>query len=734
MSRAACFLVLFLPLASQAQFTYTLDQSIPVTGVNGEDLPFPWAGGLNAVQVNTMELNGDGLEDLVLFDRMADKVITFISSDNRYVPAPEFENLFPEEISNWLLLRDYNCDGKKDIFTGDILGIKVYRNTTSSGGKPEWDQYLFTTGFPGRKSTVILTEGSNNKVNLQLQYDDLPSISDLDGDGDLDILNIQYAGHTVEFHQNLSVENGLACDSLEFKRVTRSWGNFRECDCGVFAFHDEPCPPNTGGRTKHAGGKSLLALDVDGDQQQDLLFSEAECNHLFVLPNEGTSTDPAISRSSRFPQNDPVNLLHYPAVYYEDVDFDGKKDLVASPSIFAKGFLNVDLQHSTWFYKNTGTGSSPAFSFVEKNFLQGDMIDVGDNAVPAFADFDGDSDFDLVISTHSSDNYTSRLYVYENTGSASAPAFTHYTDDFLGFSSSRLFNVKIQFADVNSDQTLDLVFTATSFDDGATNLYYVSNQSQTTLNFNGGSLTMLDFQLTNTENVYVTDMDGDGLPDLLVGRSEGNLEYWKNKGIAGAPLFVLEEDAYLGFKSSPLRQNLSCAVADLDGDGNADLAVGDQTGRLAVIPDFRQADTDETDTDRDLVFNAKLETYTEKNLGGKIWPVVVNLFHTNKPAIVVGNVLGGIHILRHDEGASLPEIPQLNVYPNPVSKNEILNLQADRYGTVEVISVLGQKLGTPIVLKANEIRRYTLSNLAAGLYLLKFTANNKSHVQRVVIQ
>jgi hypothetical protein len=734
MIRLLCFFLVFFPLSAQAQFTYTLDQSIPVQDIQGKDLSLAWAGGLNAAQFNTMDLNGDGTDDLVLFDRMANKVITFVAYDQRYLPAPEFEDFFPADVYNWILLRDYNCDGKKDLFTGDVLGMKVYTNTGSVSGRPEWEPHLFNTGFPGAKSQVLLTEGLNGKVNLQLQFDDLPSISDVDGDGDLDIMNIQYAGHTVEFHRNLSVENNQPCDSMDFVRVTRSWGNFRECHCEQFAFNNESCPPNTGGRTKHAGGKSLLVIDVNGDHVQDLVFSEAECNQLYALINKGTVDNPIIDAASVFPPSSPVNFVLFPAAFYEDVDFDGKKDLISSPNIFSKQFLNSNLSESIWFYKNTGSASNPVFSFVERNFLQGDMIDVGDNAVPAFSDYDRDGDFDMLISSHSSEEYTSRIFLFANIGSPTAPAFKLASDDYLGFTSSRLFNLKIQLIDINSDQTQDLVFTATSFDNNTTNLYYLSNKSQSSLDFTGSTVHMLDFGLTSTENVYLADINGDGLPDILAGRSEGNLEYWKNTGVAGSPNFTLEQETYLGFGSSTSRQNAMVAIADLDADGTADLVIGDQTGKAGVISDFRNAMDGEAEMDRNIVYNAASKSYQEKNLGGKIWPTVVNLFATNKPAVVFGNALGGVHILRHDEGSSLPEQPEVHLFPNPVLRNETLSVAADRHGTMEIISVLGQQLSTPVVLRANEIYKYALPPLAAGLYLLKFTSNKRSHVQRFIVQ
>src|SRR5688572_4454033 len=155
MVRFLRILFLILPITLRAQFTYVIDQTIPVKDDQGDELELPWAGGLNAAHYNTMDLNGDGKNDLVLFDRMADKILTFINSENKYQYAPEFEIFFPEEITNWFLLRDYNCDGKNDIFTGDILGIKVYTNISTPGSPLAWDQFLFYPGGAGSLSKVL---------------------------------------------------------------------------------------------------------------------------------------------------------------------------------------------------------------------------------------------------------------------------------------------------------------------------------------------------------------------------------------------------------------------------------------------------------------------------------------------------------------------------------------------------------------------------------------------------
>jgi hypothetical protein len=64
----------------------------------------------------------------------------------------------------------------------------------------------------------------------------------------------------------------------------------------------------------------------------------------------------------------------------------------------------------------------------------------------------------------------------------------------------------------------------------------------------------------------------------------------------------------------------------------------------------------------------------------------------------------------------------------------VLKIKSDRMGTMQILSVLGQQLSTPLVMQANQLYEYTLPPLAVGLYLLQFTSNKRSHVERFVIK
>ena len=725
--RLSFFLTIFLlPEALVAQFTYQIDQSIPVEA-NEKTLAFPWAGGLNAAQPNTLDVNGDSKLDLVVYDRAAAKLFTFIQENKQWKYAPEYESLFPAEVSQWMLLRDFNCDGKKDLFTSDPFGIVVFVNTTRPGENLSWRPY-----HPG---SPLLTKGFSGNINLKVNETDIPAIDDIDGDGDLDVLNLKFVGSgTVEYHKNLSIERTGRCDSMQLERITQNFGGFEECSCGKFAF-GKTCAQIGGGRTAHAGGKALLTVDTDNDGDRELLFAEEECARVYFLENTGTKDAAVMTSAEIFPSTSPIAMSIFPAPFLEDVDFDGKADLLASPNISSRTFLSTNFKNSLWLYSNTGTSQNPNFSFSKSNFLQESMIDVGDNAVPAFADYDADGDLDMFIGSFVGQNLIGTVYQYENIGTPSAPSFRLVTEDFANLSFLSSFNLKPQFADMDADGKVDLVLTATDLKKGLTSLFFLPNQIDKGLSFSLQFVTPISFTIRQSENILIHDINRDGLPDILVGTSTGAIEYWKNNNPAGTNDFSLENGGYLGLGPSTKRQNPSVSIADLDADGREDLVVGDQRGTITIYGDIRSSNPSTVGTTA-IVYNPILEIYEAKNLGGKIYPICLNLFNTDKASIVVGNSTGGIYILKNDDGKELPPDPVILLYPNPLQRSKepfYLNIETDRNALVQFFSLLGQKVSESYFIPANQVYSFDFPRLASGIYIARFTVNGKSYAQKFII-
>ncbi|MCU0357422.1 MAG: T9SS type A sorting domain-containing protein [Cyclobacteriaceae bacterium] len=727
-------LFILTSLIARAQFTYTISQDIPV--ISGSDtLSLALAGGFNAAQFNTMDLNGDGLEDLVIFDRMAGRVVTYLNNQSSYRYHPEYEVFFPIEVSGFMLLRDFNCDGNKDLFTKDLLGIRVFKNITVQGQPPAWEPVLFYTGFPGPKSDVILTLGFSGKINLQLQPDDMPALLDADGDGDLDIMNVKFVGtSTIEFHKNFSKERYGTCDSLDFVRITQTWGDVEECSCGDFAFFGNSCSAS-GGRIKHAGGKSLLVIDIDHDNDLDVLYSESECTRVYQLTNTGDKDNPLITEARTFPPETPVNILPFPSVYFEDVDFDGKRDLLASPNIFVREYFSTNLKQSAWFYKNTGTNEAPAFTFQKRNFLQEEMIDVGDQSVPALYDADGDGDLDLFIGSFATDGLgRGSIFYYDNVGTRTEPAYELITEDLYGLSFYGFTNIKPQFFDMNGDGKTDLVFTASNRFGVGTNLYFVPNQNNIGLNFQDQSVTPLNFPIFAGENVTIAYINDDKLPDILLGKQNGSVQYWQNTGIPDTPVFTLANSEYLGLGPSVLRQFPTTSIGDLNGDGRQDMILADQTGTITIIDNFKQT-SNAGNGIRDVIFNSISQSYTSMNLGGRIWTTVANLYSMNKPAIIVGNVLGGLHVLKHDGGQVLPEKPTIDIFPNPISTSQIpyLSVRLDRPAIARVFTITGQYTNKSLEMQGQQVYELPVDDLSPGIYIISFSIDGKTYSRRFMV-
>ena len=94
--RSALFLLICLfPIVGKGQVLFEQRQDITVLDEN-KNFILPWIGGLNASQYNKADLDGDDLEELILYDRSANIYQIFRQEEGTFLPANELCALLPQ--------------------------------------------------------------------------------------------------------------------------------------------------------------------------------------------------------------------------------------------------------------------------------------------------------------------------------------------------------------------------------------------------------------------------------------------------------------------------------------------------------------------------------------------------------------------------------------------------------------------------------------------------------------
>lgn len=713
---------------SCAQFSFRYDDAVLVFQ-GGKELELPWAGGLNAGQYQPVDLNRDGVEDLVIFDRTSIKVNTFIWSEGEYHYSPSYEVLFPAQLNGWLIVADYNCDGIEDIFTSSAFGIKAYKGSVADGVL-KWELEI----------DPVNTEGFSSQVNLQVNSADIPAIVDIDRDGDLDIFVFNFArGGTIEYHQNLSVETHGNC-GLNYKRETVVWGDFQECTFGVYAF-GESCTDNNGrliaepAKVLHAGGKALLLFDNDGDGDKDMLFGDEECDNMAYFQNKGDASAAKFdSFELRFPQDEPSGFL-FPAGYLADVDHDGLEDLLIAPNLADNGGGSVDFQKSSLLYKNLGSMASPIFEFQKNDFMQGEMIDEGMDAAPALQDITQDGRIDLLVSSRgllSEGKYGASINLYENTGSEEVPAFTLLTEDFLVLSELDLVSIQPGFADINGDGFEDLYFKG-SASDNTTSLYYILSESR---GFSESNLikTFDDISVSVDDRIALGNIDEDDFGDILIFRGSGRLDYYMNQALASAAIFSLKVENFAGFSDSFENRNLTPVIFDLKKDGSTELVISNAKGQIFLIEDVEAHQSGLENTEVIEIPNTILNQRVQAIFKYGSMLAFASLFNGELPSLLVGNRQGGLYLLRNENGGSDSgdEDFTLKCFPNPTVDH--MTVKVSEKAVVKIYNALGS-LVWENPLETRALKFYLdLSAFSSGIYFVKATnVKGRSIVNKIIV-
>ncbi len=346
---------------------------------------------------------------------------------------------------------------------------------------------------------------------------------------------------------------------------------------GIEVLGPVPGQPLEGRGSRH-GANTLAFGDIDGDKDIDLLWGDYFEQGLLLFENRSSGCTAPAMRGNE-PHRFPLTTPVLTSGYNAPSigDLDGN----GLPDILVGVIGGAYTPRTTAIDNLILLSQRSPGEFVETTRRLIRTIDVGSDAMPTLSDLDGDGDLDLLIGNRidTVGDTAGTIAWFENTGSTTQPSYVHR-----------------------------------------------------------GVLPMqTEFHYAPT----VADLDGDGLPDLLLGTWRDRVQYWRNAGTRQAPRFTLADSALVvltrGSNSAP-------ALADLDGDGDLDLFVGEASGQLNFYRNVGARTAPK--------FELVSDVFQDIDVGRRSTPAFADITGDGKPDLLLGSEDGGIQLWRNVSDAA----------------------------------------------------------------------------------
>lgn len=517
----------------------------------GKTVPGLYLGGLNWTHPALADLDNDGDLDLVVGERAGHLVLYrslskgllteaergSVGSVGRPSPimsgaAPDWQfetaNYAGVSTGDWAYpaLADVTGDDAPDLFVGTGDGrVLVYYNTGTASA-PAWPA----------TPDVTLTAGNAAA----------PTLTDLDNDGDLDLL-VGHRGGTLYHFQN----TGTPANPV-WMQQTSNYANISE--------EGEEVQP--------------AFVDLDGDADLDLLVGL--CGQVIWYERGGTPASPTWTHQA----NDPIgygggSCGTSPAA--GDWDGDGNADLVTGEHWGNLRFFRNEapLIPPAPFSPRLPGEKGERLSWTEQEFAL--PFELLGDTTPALADWDNDGDLDMLIGqAHGT------VFKYTNAGTASTPDWRP-DGELLTLPWTNHPHPFPAFADIDGDNDYDLFIGEGSWEGpeaGGNIRFYRNNGTPTTPNWSLVTDHWLGLDVGGWSTPAFVDIDNDADLDLFIGNEEGTLTFVENTGTATTPAWATPEDLYAGLE---LGRFSAPAFLDVDQDGDLDMLVGQESGSLAYV-------------------------------------------------------------------------------------------------------------------------------------------------------
>ncbi len=385
-------------------------------------------------------------------------------------------------------------------------------------------------------------------------------------------------------------------------------------------------------------------------------------------------------------------------------------------SVLAPASIRTILGSLTLILGLSFSNQAEAQSFANPVTNPFGLDSVYEYSFPAFADMDNDGDLDLLVG-----EYYGNLNFFENTGDAHNPQFGNAHVNPMGLSATYVIAAPTV-ADIDGDGDIDVLVG-----EAYGNMRFFENTGTPNApQFSGP--TANPFGLTNVSGFALpefVDIDGDGDYDLFVGEYYGNIKYFENTGSPTNPQFGQPQSLPFGLDSTYMVPTL--AFGDFDRDGDYDLIVGEYYGSIYYFENTGSATNPQFAAPQTNPF-AFIPTYDIAI------PACGDLDNDGDLDLIVGEYGGALKYYENTDlnlSVDINTNSSLEIFPNPAGSFFRIDGNFSEQAQIMIIDATGR-------LQKNidkwDGQQLDVSDLSAGVYLIKLIDGDQMHVNRLIIQ